>query len=45
MLFSEIITVRSENHTNTINALREQNSELVNVKAGGKYTYHFELKD
>jgi hypothetical protein len=35
MLFKEIITVYSENRTKPINALCEQNAELLIVKAGG----------
>jgi hypothetical protein len=33
MLFSETIAVYSENHMNPVNTLREQNEELVNLKA------------
>jgi hypothetical protein len=35
-------SVYSENHTKTINILRELNEELLNIKAGGAYTssYH-----
>jgi hypothetical protein len=38
MLFTEIIAVHTENHTKQIYTLRGQNTELVNVKAGGIYT-------
>jgi hypothetical protein len=43
MLFKEIITVYSENHTKPINTLCEQNEEL--VIAGGTYSYHGALWD
>jgi hypothetical protein len=39
MLFREIIAVYGENHTKTI-----QNSEILIVKSGGKYSYHETLK-
>jgi hypothetical protein len=35
MLFREIIAVYFENHTNEINTLCGQKTELLNVKAGG----------
>jgi hypothetical protein len=44
MLFREIIAVYSENHMESINTLCEQNVELLNVKAGGRYSYHCALK-
>jgi hypothetical protein len=34
MLFSEIITVYSENYKKPINTLYEQNAELMNVNVG-----------
>jgi hypothetical protein len=36
MLFKETITVYSDNHTITINALYKQSSEPLNVKTGGR---------
>jgi hypothetical protein len=44
MLFKEIIAVYNENHTKPINAFYEQNAELLNVKAGGAYSYRSALK-
>jgi hypothetical protein len=38
-LFEEIIAVYSENHTKQI-----KNAELLIVKAGGTYSYHWALK-
>jgi hypothetical protein len=40
MLFKGIIAVYYGTH----NALCGQNAELVNVKAGGTYSYHLALK-
>jgi hypothetical protein len=45
MLYREIIAVCSEIHTKHINTLCGQNVELLNVKPGGAYTYHWALKD
>jgi hypothetical protein len=44
MLFREIIAVYSENHMKPINTLCGQNEELLVVKAGGAYNYHWFLK-
>jgi hypothetical protein len=44
MLFKEIISVYSENFTKPINAIYGQNEKLLNVKAGGTYSYHSALK-
>jgi hypothetical protein len=44
MLFGEIIDVHSENHMKSINTFCGQDEELVNVKAGGTYSYHSTLK-
>jgi hypothetical protein len=44
MLFTETITVCSENDTKPINTLCGQNAELINVKASGTYNYHLALK-
>jgi hypothetical protein len=44
MLLWEIIPVYSENHIKTVNTFCEQNSELLNVKEGGIYSYHCVLK-
>jgi hypothetical protein len=40
----EIITLYSDNHKKPINTLFIQNAELLNVKAGGKYSHHGALK-
>jgi hypothetical protein len=40
-LFREIIAVYSENHTKPINTLCGQNAELLDVKTGGAYSYHW----
>jgi hypothetical protein len=44
MLYREIIAVCSEIHTKHINTLRGQNVEFVNVKPGGAYSNHWDLK-
>jgi hypothetical protein len=44
MVSSEVIAVYSEIHTKPINTLCGQNAELVNVKTGGTYSYHWALK-
>jgi hypothetical protein len=44
MLYSEIIAVCSEIHTKHINTLCVQNVEFVNVKRGGTYSNHWDLK-
>jgi hypothetical protein len=44
ILFRDIIAFYSENHTKSINTLCGQNAELLNVKAGGKYSYRSALK-
>jgi hypothetical protein len=44
MLFKEIITVYSENHTKHINTLCGQNAKLQTAKAGGTYTHYWALK-
>ena len=44
MLYREIIAVCSEIHTKHINTLCGQNVELLNVKSGGTYNYHWALK-
>jgi hypothetical protein len=43
-LFKEIIAVYSVNHTKPINTLCGQVTDLLLVKAGGTYTYHYALK-
>jgi hypothetical protein len=45
MPFKEIIAFYSQNDTKLINTICEQNAELMNVKAGGAYSYHWALKD
>jgi len=44
MLYSEIIAVCSEIHTKHINMLCGQNAEFVNIKPGGTYSDHWDLK-
>jgi hypothetical protein len=44
MLYREIIAVFSEIHTKHINTLCGQNTEFVNVKAGGTYSDHSALE-
>jgi hypothetical protein len=44
MLYTEIITVCSEIHTEHINTLNRQHEEFLNVKPGGTYIYHWTLK-
>jgi len=44
MLYREIIAVCSEIHTKHINTLCGQNVELLNVKPGGTYNYHWAFK-
>jgi hypothetical protein len=44
MLYSETIDVCSQIHTKHINALCGQNVELLNVKPGGTYRYHWVVK-
>jgi len=44
MLYREINAVCSEIHTKHINTLCGQNVELLNVKLGGTYSDHWDLK-
>jgi hypothetical protein len=44
MLFEEVIVVYSENHTQPRNTLCGCNAELLNVKASGIKSYHWDLK-
>jgi hypothetical protein len=44
MLYREIIAVCSEIHTKHINTLCGQHAEFVNVKPGGIYSKHWDLK-
>jgi hypothetical protein len=44
MLFKEIIAVCSKNHTKPINTLCGQDVELISVKSGGTYRFHWALK-
>ena len=44
MLYREIIPVCSQIHTETINKLRRQNVEMLNVKPGGTYSNLWSLK-
>jgi len=44
MLYREIIVVCSQIHTKHINTLCGQNVELLNVKPGGTYSYHWALE-
>jgi hypothetical protein len=43
-LFKEIIAVYSENHTKLTNTYCEQNAKLLNIRAGGIYSYHWNLE-
>jgi hypothetical protein len=43
-LFKEIIAVYTENHMKHMDTLCEQIVELLKVKAGGTYSYHWALK-
>jgi hypothetical protein len=43
MLFKEIIAVYPKNRAKLINTLYAQNAELLNVKVGGTYSYHWAL--
>jgi len=44
MLYREIIAVSSQIHTKRINTLCGQNTEFLNVKAGGTYSDHWALE-
>jgi hypothetical protein len=44
MWFREIIAAYYENHTKPVNTLCEQNAELLTIKVGGTYSYHWALK-
>jgi hypothetical protein len=44
MLFEEIIDAYTENHTQPIYTLCEQNSESRTVDADGAYSYQYGLK-
>jgi hypothetical protein len=44
MLYREIIAVCSETHLKHVNTLCGQNTESVNVKAGGTYSDHWVLE-
>jgi hypothetical protein len=44
LLFRETVAVYCESHTKHINTLCGQNAELLNVKAGGTYSYHYAWK-
>jgi hypothetical protein len=44
MLFKEIISVYSENHTKLMHTLFGQNEEEWNVKVGGKCKFHYDLE-
>jgi len=44
MLYREIIAVCSQIHTKHIYTVCGQNVELLNVKAGGKYSNHWAVK-
>jgi hypothetical protein len=43
-MFRGIIVVHYDNHKKPINTLCGQNAELLNVEAGGTYSYHWALK-
>ena len=44
MLYGEIIVVCSQIHTKYINNFCGQNVELLNVKPGGTYSDHWDVK-
>jgi hypothetical protein len=44
MLFRERTDVCCENNKKHINASVEKNAEVLIVKAGGAYSYHYDLK-
>jgi hypothetical protein len=44
MLFGETAAVYCENHMEHINTLCGQNADLLNIKAGGTYSYRCVLK-
>jgi hypothetical protein len=44
MLFEDIIIPYSDNLMKSINTHCRQTTEVLNVKAGGKYCYHWVLK-
>jgi hypothetical protein len=44
MLFRETITVYYENHMKPTNTFSGENAELLNVRAGGTYSYHWAWK-
>ena len=44
MLYREIIAVCSQIHTKHINTLCGQNTEFLNVTAGGTYSNHWALE-
>jgi hypothetical protein len=41
IMFKEVITVYSEDHTKPINTLCRQNEELLIIEAGDTYSYHW----
>jgi hypothetical protein len=43
-LYTEIMAVYFKNYTEQVNALWGQNVDIVNVKPGGTYSYHWALK-
>ena len=45
MLYREIIAICSHIHTKHKNKLCGLNVELLNVKPGGTYSYHWALQD
>jgi hypothetical protein len=42
-MFTEMVVVFSENHTEHTNTLCEQNTEFLNAKACGVYSYQCDL--
>jgi hypothetical protein len=44
MLIREIIAVYFQRHSKYINPLYEPNALLLDVKVGGAYSYHYDLK-
>jgi hypothetical protein len=41
MLFMDITALYSENYAKPINTLCGQNTEMLDVKVGGTFSYHF----
>jgi hypothetical protein len=44
MLFKETVAAYSENHTKPVTHSMDKNADLLDIKAGGKYSNHSALK-